>query len=205
LGKFEEVGNDRSKKALSCIPTQYYLFRRKVFKLFGGAFQVYDESGNLLFHSKQKAFKLREDFRVYSGERQAEELLTIKTPQILDIGATYNVQDTTTGEAIGAIRRKGLKSMVKDEWIFLSNDGREMGRLTERSMSGALLSRFISLIPQAYVIISADGREVAEIKQHFNPFVLKYTMTIVEPTPSIDRRLLISSGILLAGIERRQR
>lgn len=194
-----------AKKLYPAFQHNHYLFRRKVFKLFGGAFQVYDESGNLLFYSKQKAFKLREDFRVYSGERQAEELLTIKTLQILDIGATYNVQDTTTGEAIGAIRRKGLKSMVKDEWIFLSNDGREMGRLTERSIAGAFLSRFISLIPQTYVIISADGREVAEIKQHFNPFVLKYTMTIVEPRPSIDRRLLISSWILLAGIERRQR
>ena len=194
-----------AKKLYPAFQHNQYLFRRKVFKLFGGAFHVYDESGNLLFYSKQKAFKLREDFRVYSGERQAEELLTIKTPQILDIGATYNVQDTTTGEAIGAIRRKGLKSMVKDEWIFLSNDGREMGRLTERSIAGAFLSRFISLVPQTYVIVSADGREVAEIKQHFNPFVLKYTMTIVEPRPSIDRRLLISSGILLAGIERRQR
>jgi len=193
-----------AKKLYPAFQHNQYLFRRKVFKLFGGAFHVYDESGNLLFYSKQKAFKLREDFRVYSGERQAEELLTIKTLQILDIGATYNVQDTTTGEAIGAIRRKGLKSMVKDEWIFLSNDGREMGRLTERSIAGAFLSRFISLVPQTYVIVSADGREVAEIKQHFNPFVLKYTMTIVEPRPSIDRRLLISSGILLAGIERRQ-
>ena len=182
----------------------HYLFRRKVFKLFGRAFHVYDENGNLLFYSKQKAFKLREDFRVYSDEHLMEELLTIKTPQIIDIGATYNVQDATTGEAIGAIRRKGLKSIIKDEWIFLSKEGREIGRLTESSISGALLSRFINLIPQTYVIVSADGREVAEIKQHFNPFVLKYSMTIVEPRPSIDRRLLISSGILLAGIERRQ-
>ena len=182
----------------------YYQFRRKVFKLFGGAFHVYDKIGNLLFYSKQKAFKLREDFRVYSDESQVEELLTIKTPQILDFGATYNVQDATTGEAIGAIRRKGLKSIVKDKWIFLSNEGQEIGRLTESSIIGALLSRYINLIPQKYVITSADGREVAEIKQHFNPFVLKYSMTIAEPSPSIDRRLLISSGILLAGIERRQ-
>ena len=182
----------------------YYLFRRKVFKFFGGAFHVYDNIGNLLFYSKQKAFKLREDFRVYSDERQIEELLTIKTPQILDFGATYNVQDATTGEAIGAIRRKGLKSIIKDEWIFLSNEGQEIGKLTESSILRALLSRYINLVPQKYVISSADGREVAKIEQHFNPFVSKYSMTIAEPSPPIDRRLLISSGILLAGIERRQ-
>ena len=166
---------------------------------------MYDNIGNLLFYSKQRAFRLREDFRVYSDERQIEALLTIKTPQILDFGATYNVQDATTGEAIGAIRRKGLKSIIKDEWIFLSNESQEIGRLTESSIAGALLSRYINLIPQKYVITSADGREVAKIKQHFNPFVSKYSMTIAEPSPPIDRRLLISSGILLAGIERRQR
>ena len=179
-----------------------YLFRRKVFKLFGGAFHVYDENGNVLFYSKQKAFKLKEDFRIYSDESQTQELLTIKTPQILDIGATYNVQDVTTGEAVGALRRKGLKSIFKDEWIILSKEGKEIGTLTETSLIAALLSRAISLIPQTYVVL-ANNREVAKIKQHFNPFVLKYTMTIVDET-SVDPRLLIAAGILLAGIERRQ-
>lgn len=181
-----------------------YLFRRQVFKLFGGAFHVYNGNGRLVFYSQQKAFKLREDFRVYADESQREELLTIKTPKILDIGATYDVRDATTGEAVGAIRRKGLKSIVRDEWIFLSNDGGEIGKLAERSAIGALLSRFINLIPQTYVITSADGRKVGEIRQHFNPFVLRYSMEIVEPVPSIDRRLVIAAGILLAGIEGRQ-
>lgn len=182
----------------------HYLFRRKVFKLFGGAFHAYDKDRNLLFYSEQKAFKLREDFRIYSDESQKEELLVIKTPQILDIGATYNVQDATTSEAVGAIRRKGLKSIIKDEWTFLSSDGREIGKLTESSVARALLSRFINLVPQTYIILSADGRKIAEIRQHFNPFVIKYSMTIVEPVPSIDRRLLVSSGILLAAIEGRR-
>jgi uncharacterized protein YxjI len=181
-----------------------YLFRKKVLKIFGGAFHVYDEHGFLLFYSRQKAFRLREDFRVYSDERQAEELLTIKTPQILDIGATYNVEDPTTGEAVGAIRRRGLKSILKDEWTFMDSAGREIGKFTETSLLGAIVSRVINLIPQKYVIASADGTTIAEIKQHFNPFVLKYTMTIFEPQPPIDRRLIISAGIMLAGIEGRQ-
>ncbi|UCD85873.1 MAG: hypothetical protein JSU92_06665 [Deltaproteobacteria bacterium] len=182
-----------------------YIFRRKVFKLFGGAFYVHDENGNLLFYSKQKAFKLKEDFRIYSDERQLEELLTIKTPQLLDLGATYIVQDATTGNTVGAVRRKGLKSILKDEWILLSSEGQETGKLTESSAFRAVLSRLVNLIPQTYIIVAADGRKIADIRQHFNPLVLKYTMTIVEPDPPIDRRLLISTGILLAGIEQRQR
>ena len=193
-----------SKPLHSAFTHNSYLFRKQVFKLFGGGFHVYDENGMLLLYSKQKAFKLKEDFRIYADESQMEELLAIKTPQTLDISATYNVRDATTNEPVGSIKRKGLKSIFKDEWIFLSNEGAEIGKLTESGVLGALLSRFINLIPQTYLITSVDGRQLAEIKQHFNPFVLKYTMTMLDAEDLIDRRLLISSGILLAAIEGRQ-
>lgn len=181
-----------------------YLFRRKVFKLFGGAFHVYDEQGRVVLYSKQKAFRLKEDFRVYADERQLDELLVIRTPQILDLGATYHVEDATRGEQIGALRRKALKSILYDSWVYLGPDGEELGRLEETSFLGAIGSRLINLIPQKYRAVTGDERRVARLNQHFNPFVLKYTMRIEDPDPSIDRRLLIASGILLAAIERRQ-
>jgi uncharacterized protein YxjI len=181
-----------------------YLFRKKVFKIFGGAFHVYDTQGDLIFYSKQKAFKLKEDFRIYADETRQEELLNIKTPQILDLGSTYNVVDSTTAQPVGAIRRKFAKSLIKDEWIFLSPQGTQIAKLTESSWIGAIASRFINLIPQTYVIINENGQEVAEIKQHFNPFILKYTMTIFDSQNQIDRRLIISAGIMLAAIEGRQ-
>lgn len=182
----------------------HYLFRRKVLKLFGGAFHVYDRRGNIVFYSKQKAFKLREDLRVYSDESQKEELLSIKTSKILDFGATYNVKDSSIGEEVGSLKRKGLKSILKDEWLFLSDEGNEIGKLTETSMVMAILSRLIGWVPQTYVVLEND-KEIAEIKRHFNPFVLKYSLTINPGNSIIDRRLLIAAGILLACIERRQR
>ena len=181
-----------------------YLFRRKVFTMLGKAFHVYDDRGNLVFYSRQKPFKLREDFRVYSDQTCSRELLIIKTPQIFDISAVYGVQDATTGEVVGAIKRMGFKSILKDEWIFMSTEGREIGKLTEASLAGALFSRFVNFIPQQYVVL-AEGREAARINQHFNPFILKYTLTITEEASPIDRRLLIAAGILLSGIERRQK
>ena len=181
-----------------------YLVRRKVFKLFGGAFHVYDKTQNLVCYSKQKAFKLREDFRIYRDEAQTQELLTIKTPQILDLGATYHIKDSTTGEDVGALRRKALKSIIRDEWEILSPDGQVLGKMTEQSMAGAIISRFVNLVPQKYAVLDANERKVADVKQHFNPFVLKYTIGITFPDTAIDRRLILAAGILLAGIERRQ-
>ena len=52
---------------------QNYLIRRKVFKLLGGAFHIYDPEGRLAFYSKMKAFKLKEDIRLYSDESMQEE------------------------------------------------------------------------------------------------------------------------------------
>ncbi len=181
-----------------------YLFRRKVFKLVGGAFHIRDASGNTVMYSTQKAFKLREDMTIWADETQSRALLTIKTPQILDFGATYMISDATTGEDVGAIARKGLKSVVRDEWKFISTDNLQIGILTESGWARAIISRLINMVPQKYLIASEDGREVAVINQHFNPFVLKYTMSILEPDPPIDRRLLISMGILLCAIEGRQ-
>jgi len=185
-----------------------YLFRRWVFNVYGGAFHVYDGNGNLAFNAKQQVSKLKTQFRVYWGGIQREEFLTIKASKIVDTGATHNVYDATTGNGVGALRQKVVKSIVKDEWVFLSNEGEEIGRLTESNMPGALFARFISLIPwigdinlipRRYVIVSANDREVAQIRQHFSPLVVKYSMTIVELEPSIDRRLLIAAGILLTG------
>ena len=75
-----------AKKLRPAFQHRQYLFRSKVFRLFGGAFHVYDENGSLVLYSKQKAFKLREDFQVYSGEHQMEDLLTIKPPRAWILG-----------------------------------------------------------------------------------------------------------------------
>ena len=92
-----------------------YLIRRKFFRLLGAAFHVYDPDGGLVFYSKQKAFKLREDIRLYSDESMTTEVLTIQARQIVDFSAAYDVVETATGTKLGALKRKGWKSIVWDE------------------------------------------------------------------------------------------
>ncbi|MEW6733818.1 MAG: hypothetical protein AB1489_20990, partial [Acidobacteriota bacterium] len=104
-----------------------YLVRRKILKLFGGAFHIYSPSGEVVFYSKMKAFKLKEDIRVYTSEDMQTEVLVIKARRMLDIAAAYDVVDPTTNEKVGVIKRKGLKSIIKDEWIFMNAYDQEMG------------------------------------------------------------------------------
>jgi uncharacterized protein YxjI len=182
-----------------------YLVRRKIFKVFGAAFHIYDPDGNVAFYSKMKAFKLKEDIRLYTGEDMQTELLSIQARQILDFSAAYDVVDSATGTKVGALKRKGLKSIIKDEWIFMDAQDNEIGLIQEDSMLLALIRRFLSnLIPQRYTG-QIGGREVCTFRQNFNPFVVKVTLDFSPDTEgALDRRLGIAAAVLLCAIEGKQ-
>lgn len=184
-----------------------YLIRQKVFKLFGGAFHIFDPSGQLVFYSKQKAFKLKEDIRIYTGEDMATEVLTIRTDQVLDLGATYHVHDSQQGGAhVGSLKRKALKSILRDEWLLLDPSGQELGIIQEDSTALALLRRFMVgwLLPQKY-LGSIGNQPVSLFTRNFNPFVSKVHLDYSMDTQGLlDRRLGIAAVIMLLAVEGKQ-
>lgn len=181
-----------------------YLLKRQVFAL-AGKFRFYDPSGRLVLFSEQKMFKIREDIRVYSDEAKTQEVLMIKARQIVDFSAAYDVVDSASGQKVGALRRKGLASILRDEWEILDVGDNVVGRLFEDSMGLALVRRFLSnLIPQNYDITFGTNR-VADLKQNFNPFAYQLNVDFsMDINKLMDRRLGVAAAILLAAIEGRQ-
>jgi uncharacterized protein YxjI len=182
-----------------------YLVRRKVFKLLGAAFHIYDPDGKVAFYSKQKAFKLKEDIRIYTAEDMQTEVLTIRARQIIDFSAVYDVFDPINNTKVGALKRKGMKSIIKDEWIIMDTEDREIGLIQEDSIILALIRRFLTnLIPQNYHGV-VNGRQVCLFKQNFNPFIMKINLDYsMDVNGLLDRRLGIAGAILLCAIEGRQ-
>lgn len=182
-----------------------YLVRKKVLHLFGGAFHVFDETGQkVLFYSQMKAFKLKEDIRLFTGEDMTTEVLTIKARNILDFSSAYDVFDSQKQEKVGVLKRKGLKSMFKDEWIVMDANDREIGFIKEDNLALALVRRTIGLVPQSYHG-EIHGNNVCKFKQNFNPFVMKIAVDFSEDSrQQLDRRLGIASAILLCAIEGKQ-
>ena len=182
-----------------------YLLKRQVFAL-AGKFRVYDPAENLVLFSEQKMFRLREDIRVYSDESKSQELLTIQARQIIDFSAAYDVMDATTGEKVGVLRRKGLASLLRDEWEVLDASDQLRGLLFEDSVGLALLRRLLlgSLLPQNYDITFGETR-VADLRQRFNLFRYELDLDFsMDPVRALDRRLGIAAGILLATVEGKQ-
>lgn len=181
---------------------QQYLVRRKILKLLGGAFHIYAPDGSLALYSELKAFKLKEDIRLFADEAKTKELVRIAARSILDFGATYDVYDSATNAKLGALRRKGMKSILRDSWIILDANDAEVGKIEEDSMVLALVRRFLSnLVPQTFAA-TMGGQPAATFKQNFNPFVLKITVTF--NGEALDKRLGLAACVLLCAIEGRQ-
>ncbi len=190
-------------------PGEKYTIRRKVLKIFGAAFHIYDAQGQVIGYCKQAAFKLKEDLRISTDETMSKELLRISARHIIDFGATYDIK-TPEGHTIATARRKGLRSaFVRDEWLIFDAQERPIASLEEEGSFLAFLRRWVELVslfsPQKYVMTRADGREVARYRQHFNPFVFRLGVaTGPGDDEEFDDLIVLAVGCLIAAIEGRQ-
>jgi len=178
-----------------------YLLKRQAISLTG-KFRFYDPLGNLVMFSEQKMFKLREDIRVYSDESKTQEVLSIKARQIMDFSASYDVVDTAMNQKVGALRRKGLRSLLRDEWEVLDANDNMIGLIFEDSIGLALLRRFLlgSWLPQNYDITLGQTR-VGDLRQNFNLFRYELNLDFsMDTARMLDRRLGIAAGTLLAAV-----
>jgi hypothetical protein len=132
--------------------------------------------------------------------------LNIKARQIMDFSAAYDVMDTELNQKVGVLRRKGLRSLLRDEWEVLDPNDRVIGQLFEDSVGLALLRRLLlgSWLPQNYDMTVGETR-VADLKQNFNLFRYELNLDFsMDTTHRLDRRVGIAAGILLAAVEGKQ-
>jgi len=93
---------------------------------------------------------------------------------------------------------------VRDEWILMDANDREVGIFQEDSVGMAILRRFINIIPQKFHM-QVGNAHVANLKQNWNPFVMRVTVDLSPDTQRLlDKRLAIAMAILHSAIEGRQ-
>lgn len=146
----------------------------------------------------QKLLKLKEDIRIYSDSTMKMEIMKIKQEQILDISGSYQVIDSQTNQLIGILKRKGLKSMLKDEWIIMNKDRQEIGLIKEQGGFTWFLRRFIlKWLPYVYHI-EMGGKRLATIKEKALKLADTYFLDMSADTGiTLDRRLAIAGLIMM--------
>jgi uncharacterized protein YxjI len=192
---------------------EQYTIRRKFFKIFGASFFIDNAEGTTIGYCKQKAFRIREDIRIFTDETQSTELLRISTQSVWDISGTYDVMDAE-GNRLGSFKRKGIRStFLRDEWDMLDPAGTVIGVLKEDSAWKAIFRRTVEvvavLLPQRYHLRDTHGNELAVLRQHFNPFLYRLGVSIKNPggpaaDDGPDELLILAGSCIIAAIEGRQ-
>ncbi|HVS31706.1 MAG TPA: hypothetical protein VMS98_09645 [Thermoanaerobaculia bacterium] len=182
----------------------HYLLRRKLFSFIHTGFTIFNAAGAPLLYGRKKGFKLKEDIRLYEDEGLSREVLSIQARSVIDFSASYDVTDRS-GTRLGVLRRKGFRSLLRDEWQILGPTEQPIAVIQEDSQMMALLRRFLSnLIPQTFHILAGTS-PIAEIKQNFNPFLLKLNLDFsLDTRKQLDRRLGLAAAALLCTVEGRQ-
>jgi hypothetical protein len=170
---------------------------------FGNKYYLYDPNKNVIGFIAQKMFTFKEDIRIFTDETMAYEMMKIKQENIVDFSGTFQVMDSMSGELIGILQRKGLKSMVKDEWLILDRNRQEIGMIKERGGFGWFLRRFIfKWLPYKYDLFMG-GQPKGEIIQKFKIIGSSFTMNLAQdPNYTMDRRLAVTCCLMMGIMER---
>jgi hypothetical protein len=182
-----------------------FVARQKIFS-WAPCFYINDQSGNALAFLRKKVFTWKDEIRVFTDEGQSLELLHIKARKIIDWGTAFDVTDSINNRKIGALKRRGWKSIVRKEWILMDAFDQEIGMVKEDSMLLAFVRRFITaLLPQTYTF-EIGGQQVGTAAQNWNLFAPRMHVDFTaDPARRLDRRLLVAAVVLLMAVEGRQR
>jgi uncharacterized protein YxjI len=174
---------------------------------------VTDAQGRLLYYVRQKAFKLRESITVFADAEQTRALYRVEADRVIDFGARYTIEDADTGATLGAVRRRGLRSIWRahyeverggatvfeareeNPWIKVAD-----GLLGELPVVG-LLSGY--LLHPAYRLTAAGGAPALRMKKAAALFEGRYTIERAAPAAAeADERLAVLGLLMLVLLER---
>jgi uncharacterized protein YxjI len=164
----------------------------------GNKYYLENASGQQIGFVHQKLLKLKEDIRIFTDQNMSTEMMKIKQEQIIDFSGSFQVMDSQSGELIGILKRKGLKSMFKDEWIIMDKSRQEVGLIKERGGASWFIRRFIiHSLPYKYDIL-LRGNPVGMVIEKFKIIGDEYHVDLnQDPNRSLDRRLAIAAGLMM--------
>lgn len=184
------------------------------FKLLALASQIYirDANGNLIGYVKQKMFKLKEDINVFADEGQTQQLFNIKADKILDFSANYRFTNNH-GNQIGAIRRKGMRSIWKANYEISDPAGNQVLNINEEngwikvgdSLFGELpiIGMFAGYVfHPTYLITRMDGSPVARLKKEPAFFQGSFKLEPVIQLSGNEETLVLLGVLMMTLLER---
>lgn len=175
---------------------------------------ILDAAGRLQLFVKQKAFKLKEAVSVYGDIEQTRLLYRIAADRVLDISASYHVEDAD-GAELGRLQRRGMRSFWRAHYEIHRGRGVIL-TIREENPWVKVVDNLVGEIPvvgilsgyffhPAYQVARVtDGAPMLRaVKQ---PAFLegKYTIERLGELSENDERLAVLSLLMMLLLERRR-
>jgi len=188
-------------RALTPFAHSQYTIKRSFWSWLGRRFYVYGPEGQLLMFVKHPFLRLREEFTVYTDESETAALLHVKVRKLLTLDPAYDVFDAQTGERTGTLKKRGLRSILRDTWDILDANDQPAGLLEEQG--AAILRRFLPFLTSKHRI-ELRGVEVGRIQQIFRFFIKEFVLDLAMAPNQIDPRFAIACALLALMAESRR-
>jgi uncharacterized protein YxjI len=156
--------------------------------------------GELLAFAQQKRLAFKEQVTLYTDDTKQQPVLGFKARQVLDLGATYDVVDSSGGP-IGLFRKDFAKSLLRSTW-HVEQPGLGVATGQERNVFVAVLRRLIdslSWLPYHFDF-TAGAQPVFSVDRRWG---LRDRYVVQIQDPRIDRRLVIAMAVALDALQSR--
>ena len=193
------------------------------FKIFtiGDRIRVTDATGRQIAYDRKKSFRLKEDVTVYTDEEQKETLYRIRTDQVLDFGATYEIT-ASDGRPIGAVRRQGMSSLWRSTYDVLDVGGAEVGTIREEnpwiSLANGLITLPFDFLPIPFLdlvaesldgllfnpayLVELSGKELLRVQKRRSFLEGRFHIEKRDDFPQEEEDLLLAGVLMMVLLER---
>jgi hypothetical protein len=172
---------------------QQYVIKRPFLSFLGRKYYVHAPDGSLVVFLKHPLMKLRGEFTIYADETETTPLLVVRARNIVALNMAHDVMDPNTGEKLGSIRSRGLKSIFQDVWDILDVNDQPIGLIEETGL--AVLRRIFKFLPGSHKI-ELHGQLVATLKQTFRFFIKEEVLDLSPGGDTLDHRFAVACALL---------
>lgn len=195
------------------LPADYPLDARFKFFALSQTIHIRKSNGELALCVKQKAFKLREDIRVFADEAQTLPLFTIMADRIIDWSASYTAT-AENGATVCTVRRKGARSLWRATYEIVVG-GEIVATVTEKNPWTKVWDGILREIPilglasaylfhPVYVVRTPEGAELMTATKQPSLIEGRFRIDAAPPPPaSLERPALV--GVLMTLLLERTR
>lgn len=178
---------------------------------FNPQVKVTDASGNVVLYIKQKALALKEDIKIFADEGQSRQLYQLKADRIIDFSARYNIT-SAAGQAVGQVKRQGMRSILKAAYNILDAGGAEVGLIHEENAWIKVADALLGELPLVGILsgylfnpaylVDYRGQTVLYLKKQPAFLEGKFTVEKRGNFSDTDEGLLLSSVAMALMLER---